>query len=608
MLQNQKPSESYFGSSTVQIKILGELAAESNCKTRQNISLSNFYTIERDLGEGTFGKVKLATHKESKEKVAIKVLEKEKVIDESDKERISREIQILKLIRHPNIIQLYEIIEDETNLYLVMEYFHGGELFDYIVSEQRIKETEACKFFQQIIDGVEYIHKLNIVHRDLKPENLLLDEKMNIKIVDFGLSNLYSSNQLLKTACGSPCYAAPEMILGEKYRGLQVDIWSSGVILFALICGYLPFDDNDTQNLYKKIMKGEFSIPSFLSNSATDLVKRILNTDPDKRYTIEQIKSHPWFSLYSGYVNIPKGLVIGYHEIPIDEIILDYIENFKYDRTLVKQSILNNRHNRVTSLYYLLLLRFIKNGNISCADISQICFRPKLKNPNKAELTNNQNQVTLKPDSKQKSGTAITNEKSVAQILSEHRKNILKKSTKPNMANLNNTTMISNEENLKETKAVLNSTFSKYRDTLLEYQRKNGDENTKKRNKTTDLEHQNPLNDQNSSFREISDYVRNYVKEKSEMSRLNNRMIPKVNPQKNRQFQTLKKINDKQNQTTDFENTKNAFFLMNLKSSMQDSQKSKKHNQNLLNSIVKNNNTFFGSNLTRDEKLIMFKR
>lgn len=152
------------------------------------------------------------------------------------------------------------------------------------MANQRVKEPEACNFFNQIIAGVEYLHKLNIVHRDLKPENLLLTHDKYIKIVDFGLSNTYKTGETLKTACGSPCYAAPEMIAGKRYFGSQVDIWSCGVILYALICGYLPFEDPNTTNLYKKILGGDFKIPKFLSVDAQDILKKILNTDPEKRY------------------------------------------------------------------------------------------------------------------------------------------------------------------------------------------------------------------------------------------------------------------------------------------------------------------------------------
>lgn len=336
------------------------------------------YKIIKDLGKGTFGQVKLAIHNISKEKVAIKILEKDQIKDEGDRERVAREIHILKIIRHPNITQLYEIFEDDEKLFLVMEISSNGELFDYIVKKERIKELEACKFFQQLIDGIEYIHKLNIVHRDLKPENLLLDENMNIKIIDFGLSNLYLGNKLLKTACGSPCYAAPEMIAGKAYHGLKVDIWSSGVILFALLCGYLPFDDNDTQKLYRKIMRGEFNIPSFVSPSAKDLIKKILNTNPNKRYKIQDIKNHDWFKIYKGYVDVPKGIIINYHEIPIDQTIIEAIQQMGYDKNIITRSLLNNRHNKLTTLYYLTLKKYVKNNYVSNADLSQITFKPKV--------------------------------------------------------------------------------------------------------------------------------------------------------------------------------------------------------------------------------------
>ena len=189
------------------------------------------------------------------------------------------------------------------------------------VANNRIKEKEGCKFFKQIISGVEYIHKLNVVHRDLKPENLLLDYNMNIKIVDFGLSNTYKDGQLLKTACGSPCYAAPEMIAGKKYVGLQVDIWSCGVILFAMLCGYLPFEDANTSNLYKKILNGDFHIPKFVSPEARDLLKNILNTDPQKRYTIQDIRNHPWYN-QAKLDKDPEGIVIGVNPVPVHLVVI----------------------------------------------------------------------------------------------------------------------------------------------------------------------------------------------------------------------------------------------------------------------------------------------
>ena len=165
-------------------------------------------------------------------------------------------------------------------------------------------------FFHQIIAGVEYLHKLNIVHRDLKPENLLLDHNMNIKIVDFGLSNTYKTGQTLKTACGSPCYAAPEMIAGHRYQGSLVDIWSVGVILFALICGYLPFEDANTSNLYKKILNGDFKIPRFVNDEPRDMMKCILQTNPDTRYRVADIRKHQWY-LSGKLTKITGGIFIG---------------------------------------------------------------------------------------------------------------------------------------------------------------------------------------------------------------------------------------------------------------------------------------------------------
>jgi serine/threonine protein kinase len=337
--------------------------AEEKSKTIGN------YIIGKTIGEGTFGKVKLGTHIITGEKVAIKILEKDRITDVADVERVAREIHILKLIRHPNIIQLYEIIETSKQLYLIMEYASGGELFEYIVSNNRVKEKEACKFFQQIIGGIEYIHKLNIVHRDLKPENLLLDHNKNIKIVDFGLSNTYKTGDLLKTACGSPCYAAPEMIAGKKYFGLQVDIWSCGVIMFALICGYLPFEDPNTANLYKKILAGDFTIPKFTSTEAKDLLKFILNTDPVKRYSITEIRNHAWYNI-SKPEKETDGIIIGVNPVPVDTSILQQMEAYGFNQDYARKCIEANKHNHLTTTYYLLLQRHLKNGGKSIADLS----------------------------------------------------------------------------------------------------------------------------------------------------------------------------------------------------------------------------------------------
>lgn len=190
---------------------------------------------------------------------------------------------------------LYEIIETDTELYLVMEYCEGGELFNYIVDRERLTEEEASKFYLQLLAGIDYIHEAGICHRDLKPENLLLDFDNSLKIVDFGLSNLYEKDEKLSTACGSPCYASPEMIKGKQYNGLSSDIWSSGIVLYAMICGFLPFEDENNAALEAKIIEANLELPSFLSENSKDLLQKILNPNPLKRLTLSEIRDHPWF-------------------------------------------------------------------------------------------------------------------------------------------------------------------------------------------------------------------------------------------------------------------------------------------------------------------------
>ena len=332
------------------------------------------YILEETIGEGTFGKVRLATHKLTNEKVAIKILEKDRITDVGDVERVAREIHILKIIRHPNLIQLYEIIETNKQLCLITELAPGGEVYEHIITNKRLKEEEACRIFQQLISGIEYLHKLGVVHRDLKPENLLFDRTSNIKLVDFGLSNTYKANEKLKTACGSPCYAAPEMIGGKKYNGLEVDIWSAGVILFTLLCGYLPFEDPNTTALYKKITSGEYTIPNFVSSQAKILIQGILNIDPHKRFTIEDIRRREWFSLVP--VRVSHGLIVGVHHIPVEPLILNQLESYGFSIDYTKKCIEANKHNSATTTYYLLLQKFIREGGKSAADIADPSFEP----------------------------------------------------------------------------------------------------------------------------------------------------------------------------------------------------------------------------------------
>lgn len=308
------------------------------------------YLLGKTIGEGTFGRVKLGTHILTDETVAVKILEKARIADVADVERVARELHILKLVQHPHVIQLYEIIETPQQLYLIMEYCNSGELFDFIVSLGRVPEQEACRFFHQIIAGVERLHQLGVVHRDLKPENLLLDTNRDIKIVDFGLSNTFREGEHLQTACGSPCYAAPEMIAGQRYAPDSCDIWSCGVILFALVCGYLPFEDPSTSVLYSQILNAKYELPDFVSDGFCDLVARILNTDPVRRYTVEEIRNHQWYMLIP---ESSRGIKESDYNA-VDEDLLEQLMTLGLPRDYAGKCLKMNKHNHVTTTYHLL--------------------------------------------------------------------------------------------------------------------------------------------------------------------------------------------------------------------------------------------------------------
>ncbi|KAF8640430.1 hypothetical protein AX17_000095 [Amanita inopinata Kibby_2008] len=282
------------------------------------------YTVIRDIAEGTFGKVKMATHTITGHKVAMKYISKAEIHREKTKTRVRREFEYMRTLRHPHIVKLYslvslffhlvilaefqlfpnsyEVISTPSDIIFVLEYA-GGELFNYIVHNGRLPESRARRFFQQIISGIEYSHRLKIVHRDLKPENVLLDDDLNVKIADFGLSNEISDGDFLTTSCGSPNYAAPEVIRGGVYAGPEIDVWSSGVILYVMLCGRLPFEDDDVQVLFSKISQGNFHLPSYLSLDARNLIIAMLVVDPLKRITVPEITQHPFFT-----TNLPRYL------------------------------------------------------------------------------------------------------------------------------------------------------------------------------------------------------------------------------------------------------------------------------------------------------------
>uniref|UniRef100_A0AAV1UUN6 non-specific serine/threonine protein kinase n=1 Tax=Peronospora matthiolae TaxID=2874970 RepID=A0AAV1UUN6_9STRA len=340
------------------------------------------YRLGKTLGIGSFGKVKLAEHDITGHKVAIKILNRNKIRSLDMSEKVRREITLLRQMRHPHIIRLYEVIDTPTDIFMVLEYIAGGELFDYIVSKGRLSPEEARHFFHQIISGVEYCHFHRIVHRDLKPENLLLDADNNIKIADFGLSNSMEDGDFLRTSCGSPNYAAPEVISGSLYAGPEVDVWSCGVILYALLCGSLPFDDESIPNLFKKIRGGMYSLPSHLSEMARDLIPRMLVVDPMKRITIPEIRQHPWFQVdLPPYLQHPPEIV-EHETFKIDEeclsqcLALAYAANVGHDQLV---ALLMRRENHPLRVAYELILDH-KNAKIridELRDVRTVDNKPK---------------------------------------------------------------------------------------------------------------------------------------------------------------------------------------------------------------------------------------
>ncbi len=338
------------------------------------------YLLGEALGEGAFAKVRLATQIHIKEKCAIKIVDKRFLENIQDIQRLRKEIKILKKIRHKNIIQLYDIMESKTNLYFVMEYCKGGELFDYIVQKRRLTEKEACIFFHQIINGIEYLHNQGIIHRDLKPENLLLDDKNQIKISDFGLSTFYTKDNFLQTACGTPSYAPPEMLEGLQYDGEASDIWSCGIILYAMLCGALPFTESKEDIIVEKIKNHEYKIPDYLSKEAQDILNHILKINPQERFNIEAIKKHPWFNIVKPH--LIKGISVDNIKIPVDDNILNIVKNYGFDPDECRELLLKNKFCSLTSIYYLSLKKFVREGGKSISDLESDLFEEYINNPN----------------------------------------------------------------------------------------------------------------------------------------------------------------------------------------------------------------------------------
>ncbi|RVE76639.1 hypothetical protein OJAV_G00010400 [Oryzias javanicus] len=309
------------------------------------------YRLLKTIGKGNFAKVKLAKHTLTGREVAIKIIDKTQ-LNPTSMQKLFREVSVMKMLNHPNIVKLFEVIETEKTLYLVMEYASGGEVFDYLVAHGRMKEKEARAKFRQIVSAVEYCHQKRIVHRDLKAENLLLDADMNIKIADFGFSNEFRLGSKLDTFCGSPPYAAPELFQGKKYDGPEVDIWSLGVILYTLVSGSLPFDGQNLKELRERVLRGKYRIPFYMSTDCENLLKKLLVLNPGKRGSMPQIMKDRWMN--AGHEEAELKPFSEPEQDFSDLKRIELMETMGFSQNEVKKALDGQKYNEATATYLLL--------------------------------------------------------------------------------------------------------------------------------------------------------------------------------------------------------------------------------------------------------------
>ncbi|XP_073727329.1 serine/threonine-protein kinase MARK2 isoform X13 [Misgurnus anguillicaudatus] len=360
----------------------GQSHSESKSSVRSNMLHSatdeqphiGCYRLLKTIGKGNFAKVKLAKHVLTGKEVAVKIIDKTQ-LNSSSLQKLFREVRIMKLLNHPNIVKLFEVIETEKTLYLVMEYASGGEVFDYLVAHGRMKEKEARAKFRQIVSAVQYCHQKCIVHRDLKAENLLLDADMNIKIADFGFSNEFILGNKLDTFCGSPPYAAPELFQGKKYDGPEVDVWSLGVILYTLVSGSLPFDGQNLKELRERVLRGKYRIPFYMSTDCENLLKKFLILNPTKRGSLEQIMKDRWMNV--GHEDEELKPYIEPQPDYKDPKRTDIMLRMGYSLDEIQDSLINQKYNDVMATYLLLDYRN--------SELDELSIKPRLG----TDLTNN---------------------------------------------------------------------------------------------------------------------------------------------------------------------------------------------------------------------------
>eukprot|EP00092_Neocalanus_flemingeri_P014572 GFUD01015721.1.p1 GENE.GFUD01015721.1~~GFUD01015721.1.p1 ORF type:complete len:775 (+),score=132.05 GFUD01015721.1:621-2945(+) len=309
------------------------------------------YRLLKTIGKGNFAKVKLAKHIPTGKEVAIKIIDKTQ-LNPGSLQKLFREVRIMKTLDHPNIVKLFQVIETEKTLYLVMEYASGGEVFDYLVLHGRMKEKEARAKFRQIVSAVQYCHQKKIIHRDLKAENLLLDSEMNIKIADFGFSNEFVPGNKLDTFCGSPPYAAPELFQGKKYDGPEVDVWSLGVILYTLVSGSLPFDGSTLRELRERVLRGKYRIPFYMSTDCENLLKKFLVLNPTRRASLEVIMKDKWMNM--GYEDDDLKPYIEPVQDWADNKRIEILQTMGYSGSVVDEALKQQKFDDCYASYLLL--------------------------------------------------------------------------------------------------------------------------------------------------------------------------------------------------------------------------------------------------------------
>ena len=350
-------------------KSLSELMKNDDIFFQAEIKIGPFKLMDQ-IGTGKFSTVFLGIHEETGQKVAIKQIIKSELNTDNS---LTKEINIQKILFHPYLTQLYCVIEKSDNIFIISEYCSKGDIIKNLLENGNFKEDLACKIFQQILSSLEYLHKNNITHRDIKPENILLTENFDAKLTDFGLSKYFKKNELLSTFCGSPIYAAPEMLEGKEYNGEKIDIWGLGVSLYIMVCGEFPFvveDEKDIKILIFNITNGNYKIPEFLSNDCKDLIKKMLEINPDKRINLEEIKKHKWVNIFNfNYMKSP-GILLSEYFLPIDIYLIKDIcgkEESKIRKLI--EDLLENKHNENTIKYYLKKEIKINNGEKSIGDL-----------------------------------------------------------------------------------------------------------------------------------------------------------------------------------------------------------------------------------------------